>query len=226
MHYRKLSCALITLAFVLAIVGTIQPLFSLNRPSPIHPNSIPSVQTMVSLWQSCDKDLTIGVTCMNCTTLKLDGADANVALGVPCPALAHRFHVSRAFAVASDITLGVIVLPAFARMALAFDHEHKIHTAIFAAEIAGTVLTLIAFPLLISIYSTSFHCSSGATAFIFSGKSVGGVGMGGISMSLAFASIACALIIEAYDRFSRDARFGSGSSDRLLLEKRESAHVV
>lgn len=184
MRYTKSSCVLVTIAFVLACIGTTQPLFGFETTdasgAPVH--------TDVSLWATCVTALTQGVTSTNCTSLDKDG----------CGPFTARVQGGRAFAVLSDVLLGLLFLAVFTRTVVEFHARHLIHTACLVLAGLGTVSALIAFPLLISVYSTDFECKGGIT---FSPRTFAGVGMGGMMMAVAFTSVLAALILDVFVRF-------------------------
>jgi hypothetical protein len=200
MRYNKASFGLVLAAFVMAVIGTTQPLFGVKRPSPMYAD-VTLVQSTVSLWLECDTSLLQGVTSTNCTELKLTGEDTNVALGFPCPPLASRIQAGRAFSVMSDAVLGVLALLTFARMAVVFSDGHRIHAAVFALVILATVFLLLAFPIMISVYTGAFECG-GKFVGDFQPSKIGGVAMGGIMVAVAWASCAGALIVEWISRSS------------------------
>lgn len=186
--------------FVTSVVAAILSIVALKAGVLAFTSPDGNTLTTFSLFTTCRKSLVQGINQVNCTSLDIHD------LAADCSPLVSRWDAARAFALLTSIFACLLAIVGFVRMVHHFRLASFMHKAFLGLNIVSFVVSVIAFPVVISIYTGTFCGVSYVTMPIF------GIGNCGELISVSFGAILVTLFVECfYKPSAEDAAALEGS---------------
>jgi hypothetical protein len=194
------TCVLAACAFGLICAGTALPVFG-------RANAAGTVGISFTLWGVCKTNLVPGATNVTCTAGGLDE--------LPCDAMRDRFKAGRAFTVLASLVAGIALVVAAARPFVeSLNAELFGMSAFLILSAVAAFAALIAFPVVISVYTVALCSAEGVVAPVNLGF---GIGPAAFLVAVGFGFLVAAIAVEYL--FSRAGGANADAANWYLLAK-------